>query len=134
MVDVRFINDTTPISVEGEQRQTTVNVMSRSSISNVNVNPTGHHNTLSNRDLPDQHPIDAITGLREALSNADKTFVFEQGIASDTWEIEHNLNKRPSVTVVDSAENIITAEVEYIDDNNVVVRMNGATTGFAYLN
>ena len=65
---------------------------------------------------------------------ADKTFVYEQGIASDTWEIEHNLNKRPSVTVVDSADNIITPEVEYIDDNNVVVRMNGATTGFAYLN
>lgn len=67
-------------------------------------------------------------------SMADKFLVFEQGIAADVWEIQHNLNKRPSVSVVDSAENVITAEVEYIDNNNVVVRMNGATTGKAYLN
>lgn len=62
------------------------------------------------------------------------TFIYEQGVASDTWEIEHNLGKKPSVTVVDSADNIITAEVEYINNNNIVVRMNGATTGKAYLN
>lgn len=62
------------------------------------------------------------------------TFIYEQAVASDTWEITHNLGKKPSVTVVDSADNIITAEVEYIDNNNIVVRMNGATTGKAYLN
>ena len=91
---------------------------------------TDDHNLLINRDLPDQHPISAITGLEEALA----TFVFEQGIASDEWVIEHNLNKYPSVSVVDSANNVITPEVEYIDLNNIVVRMNGATTGKAFLN
>lgn len=63
-----------------------------------------------------------------------QTFVYEQGIASAEWYITHNLNKRPSVTVVDSAENVITPEIVYIDNNNVVVRFNGATTGKAYLN
>ena len=91
---------------------------------------TDDHNALRNRDLPDQHPISAITGLESAL----ETFVFEQGIASDEWVIEHNLNKYPSVSVVDSANNVITPEVEYIDLNNIVVRMNGATTGKAFLN
>lgn len=95
-----------------------------------NLMGTRHHELLINRDLPDQHPISAITGLEEALS----TFVFEQGIASDEWVIEHNLNKYPSVSVVDSANNVITPEVEYIDLNNIVVRMNGATTGKAFLN
>lgn len=28
---------------------------------------TGDHSKLTNRDLPDQHPIESITGLREAL-------------------------------------------------------------------
>lgn len=95
-----------------------------------NLIGTRHHELLINRDLPDQHPISAITGLEEALA----TFVFEQGIASDEWVIEHNLNKYPSVSVVDSANNVITPEVEYIDLNNIVVRMNGATTGKAFLN
>lgn len=95
-----------------------------------NTGGTRNHSLLINRDLPDQHPISAITGLEEALD----TFVFEQGIASDEWVIEHNLNKYPSVSVVDSANNVITPEVEYIDLNNIVVRMNGATTGKAFLN
>ena len=62
------------------------------------------------------------------------TFIFEQGIAADTWTITHNLNKYPSVTVVDSANNVIEPDVEYIDDNSVIVRFVGEMTGIAYLN
>lgn len=31
--------------------------------------PFSDHTKLINRDFPDQHPIDAITGLQEALDN-----------------------------------------------------------------
>lgn len=92
------------------------------------------HDKLNHRDYPDQHPISAITGLEEALLNADKTFVFEQGIASSVWNITHNLNKYPSVTVVDSAGNEVIAEVVYTDTNNCVVTMTAAFKGKAYLN
>lgn len=95
---------------------------------------TRNHDELFHRDYPDQHPISAITGLEEALLNADKTFVFEQGVASDTWSITHNLNKYPSVTVVDSAGNEVIAEVVYTDTNNCVVTMTAAFKGKAYLN
>ena len=95
---------------------------------------TRHHDELDHREYPDQHPISAITGLEEALLNADKTFVFEQGIASDTWEITHNLNKYPSVTVVDSAGNEVIAEVNYTSMNTCVVTMTAAFKGKAYLN
>lgn len=67
-------------------------------------------------------------------SMKDKTFVFEQAVASDTWEITHNLGKKPSVTVVDSADNVFYPAVQYINENKLVVTMNGATTGKAYLN
>lgn len=62
------------------------------------------------------------------------TFIYEQAIASDTWEITHNLGKKPSVTVVDSADNVFYPAVQYINENKLVVTMNGATTGKAYLN
>lgn len=91
------------------------------------------HDKLSNLDLPNQHPIEAITDLRELLDRAD-TFVYEQSIASDTWEIEHNLDKFPSVTIVDSAGSVYYANVQYVDSNKIIVTMNGATTGKAYLN
>ena len=91
------------------------------------------HNVLLNRDLPDQHPIAAITNLQEIL-NKLWTFTYEQGVASDTWTITHNLGRKPSVVVVDSADNVFYPAVQYIDLNTLVVTMNGATTGKAYLN
>lgn len=62
------------------------------------------------------------------------TFVFEQGIASTTWDIVHNLNKRPNVVLVDSSGRQFEAPKDYIDDNHIVVTLQSATTGKAYLN
>lgn len=91
------------------------------------------HDKLRNRDLPDQHPIEAITGLDDIL-NKLWTFTYEQASASDTWRIVHNLGRKPSVVIVDSADNVFYPAVQYIDLNTVLVTMNGATTGKAYLN
>ena len=68
------------------------------------------------------------------VHTADKTFNFEQGVASARWEIQHNLKKFPSVTVVDSANNTVVGDVEYIDANNLVVTFSGAFSGKAFLN
>lgn len=135
MVQVRFINDTTPIEVTSETQETKIGVTSETQVKNIGVKSSAHHDDLTGRDLPDQHPISAITGLQEALVEvSDKTFVFEQGIASDTWIINHNLGKYPSVSLVDSAGTQFDADVEYNDENTCTVRMNGATTGKAFLN
>lgn len=88
------------------------------------------HDALKNRDLPDQHPISSITGLTEALA----TFIHEQGVASPVWNVEHNLNKYPAVSVVDSAGNEIIAEVTYLDLNNITITMTSAFKGKAFLN
>lgn len=64
----------------------------------------------------------------------DKHFLFVQSIASDVWEIKHDLNKYPSVTVVDSADSVVIGDVTYIDENNVRLTFSGAFSGKAYLN
>lgn len=69
MVDVRFINDTTPIRVTSETQVKSIAVKSSMG--------TDNHDELSNRDLPDQHPISAITGLQEALDNIPDDYVSE---------------------------------------------------------
>lgn len=61
-------------------------------------------------------------------------YIHEQGVASAVWAVQHNLNKYPSVTVVDSSENVIIADVAYVDVNTVKITMNGASKGRAYLN
>ena len=65
---------------------------------------------------------------------ATETFEFEQGEASDTWVIEHNLNKFPNVVTVDSAGRQFQAEVTYDSLNQVTISINGSTKGKAYLN
>lgn len=74
--------------------------------------------------------------LSQRIDNVvqDKTFIFEQGIASSVWVIHHNLDKYPSVSVVDSAGNEIIAEVTYDDTNTCTVVMAGEQKGKAYLN
>lgn len=67
MVDVIFVNDTTPIKVTSETQVKSVTVKSSTG--------TDNHDELSNRDLPDQHPIGAITGLQEALDNIPDDYV-----------------------------------------------------------
>lgn len=62
------------------------------------------------------------------------TFVFEQGIASSEWLIVHNLNKRPSIHLVDSSGREFEAVKEYINNNQVIIRLGSATAGKAYLN
>lgn len=63
-----------------------------------------------------------------------ETYVFEQGIPSDTWVITHNLNKYPTVDLVDSSGRVFQSEVDYTDTNSLVVYINGALSGKAYLN
>ena len=98
-----------------------------------NSQGTLYHDRLAHRDLPDQHPIEAITGLNDILGKL-WTFTYEQASASDSWLIVHNLGRKPSVVIVDSADNVFYPAVQYIDLNTVLVTMNGATTGKAYLN
>lgn len=101
----------------------------------VNEVMSSDHNKLTNRELTDQHPIEAITGLMEKLEEIkDKSFVFNQKTASNVWEIKHDLHKMPSVVVKDSADNTVVGEIEYIDTDNLRLVFNGAFSGKAYLN
>lgn len=132
----RFITDTSSVNVNPKQVEGSVSVKSGSMSGQVNVKTTvviTDHKDLCGRDLPDQHPIGAITGLEEALNRLD-TFIYEQAIASDTWEIEHNLGRFPSVEVVDTAGNKFFPAVQWINENKLIITMNGATKGKAFLN
>lgn len=65
---------------------------------------------------------------------ADSHFTFNQGIASASWSINHNLGKFPSISVVDSAGHQGFGSVRYVDANNLVVSFAAPFAGTAYLN
>ena len=68
------------------------------------------------------------------FNEGDKNFVFVQGVAATTWNVVHNLNKRPSAVIVDSAGTEVIGQINHIDNNSFDVLLNAATTGRAYVN
>jgi hypothetical protein len=62
------------------------------------------------------------------------TFIFTQGVASTVWNVPHNLGKFPSISVVDTANTVVTGQYEYTDNNNVILTFSAAFAGKAYLN
>ena len=68
------------------------------------------------------------------LSVPDKNYVFIQNAPSVLWTINHNLNKRPSVSVVNINNIMVYGDVTYIDDNNLTIEFSAGFSGKAYLN
>ena len=56
-----------------------------------------------------------------------------QGVASNTWNITHNLQFYPNVTIQDSAGNIVEGEISYTNSDSLVVTFSTAFSGEAYL-
>ena len=74
----------------------------------------------------------AVSGF--AVSSGDAHYAHTQSNATDQWVITHNLNKFPSVTIVDDGNNILITEVLYNSANQLTVLFNAAESGKAYLN
>lgn len=65
---------------------------------------------------------------------AGANFVHTQSVPSDEWVIKHDLNRFPSVTVVDSAGSVVCMEESYDSPNQVTLRSSAAFSGKAFLN
>ena len=67
-------------------------------------------------------------------SQGAPTFVFTQTVAATVWNVNHNLGKFPSITVIDTANTVVTGEYTYTDNNNVILTFSAGFAGKAYLN
>jgi len=64
----------------------------------------------------------------------DKAYVYTQAVPSTIWNITHNLNKLPSVTVVNINNVTVYGEVIYVDLNNLRIEFSAGFSGKAYMN
>jgi len=65
---------------------------------------------------------------------SDKSYVFVQGVPATTWTIQHDLQKFPSITVIDTADTVVIGQYTYINNNNVALTFSAGFAGKAYLN
>ncbi len=82
--------------------------------------------------MPNELHQETIEFLSQSVSS--DSFIFIQNDPSDTWIIEHPLNKRPSVFCEDLDGTDMEGTVEYINNFKIVVKWIAATSGKAYLN
>jgi hypothetical protein len=77
-----------------------------------------------------------LTMSATALSSigGDKTYTHDQVTPSALWSITHNLNKVPSITIVDSSGREVEGEVEHVNLNSVILSFGASFAGKAYLN
>lgn len=65
---------------------------------------------------------------------ADNYYIHEQNIAAEIWNVVHNLQKKPSVSTVDSSGVIVYGFVELLSDNELRITFKYPFAGKAYCN
>lgn len=81
----------------------------------------------------------SVTNLKEMLDQlvliaSRQSYEHNQTTAATTWNIAHNMGKRPSVTILDGAGDLSFGRIAYTDLNNITLTFSEAITGTAYLN
>ena len=77
---------------------------------------------------------DYFVSLLQLGPDVDKHYTHNQNNAAATWNVSHNLNKHPSVSVVLSTGQQGLADVQYINNNELTITLLSAQSGKAYLN
>ena len=64
----------------------------------------------------------------------NSTYTFIQSSAASVWTIQHDLERHPSVTVVDSSGNVVVGYINYNNINQITLTFTAPFSGKAYLN
>ena len=84
-------------------------------------------NTIETRSV-------SFEDLKKSIAS-NFTFIFTQGVAASVWDITHDMNKFPSVEVVDTGENsILGFQINYVNSNRLTLTFITPFAGKAYLN
>lgn len=95
---------------------------------------SNNYNDLNNKPSINNVVLEGNLSSESLGIIEDKSFVFNQNVASNIWLVNHNLNKFPSVSVVDSGNNVVIGEVKYIDENSLQISFSSPFSGSVYLN
>lgn len=113
------LGNQTPLSISTSEVKSSVNVEAQGF-----KTPTGTSTEI----------LMADGSVNSAASLGDKNYIHNQGSALAIWTINHNLDKFPSVIVIDSANSNVVGEIDYLSSNSLTVTFSGAFSGTAYIN
>lgn len=110
------------------------NFVEKTSSGNVNVEKGGTQVVSTNTfNYGGLFKITNNNGVADVISS-NFTFTVGAPSATATWNINHNLDKYPSVVAVNTNNEEMFGALTYVDKNNVTITFKSAVAGFAYLN
>lgn len=101
-------------------------------------NASGNYDVIHFQTSADQvitsDDLQFVTLKEKEQIGKSTTYTHNQLAAAKTWDINHNLGKFPSVSIVDSAGTVVIGDVTYVDSNNIQLSFTSDFSGVAYLN
>ncbi len=83
-------------------------------------------------EIPSSKLNEMIDGINTAASTSvSASYAFT---LSNLWVVNHTLKKRPTVTVIDTSNEIVVGVVSYISDSQLTISFSHAIAGTVYLN
>lgn len=125
---------TTEKSINGQLKTVTRNFLLSDLADFFSVNGLQKEITLTTNNTSGPATLNETTGVLNIPNYTDANFVFNQETPSTEWQINHNLNKFPSVSVVDTAGTQVFTIANYINTNSLTLTFSAAFAGKVYLN
>ena len=95
---------------------------------------TSNYNDLENKPKINNVTLEGNKTSSELGLTGDKDFTYIKSTPDSVWEITHDLDKYPSVTVVDSAGSVVMGDITYTSKSAIKITFSAAFSGKAYLN
>lgn len=65
---------------------------------------------------------------------SDAYYLHAQNVPATDWTIDHNLNKYPAITVIDSGGTVVLGQIDHVSTAQAIVRFSVAFGGQAFCN
>lgn len=75
-----------------------------------------------------------LDSLKGPAGEDATSYIHNQIVAAKVWIINHNLDKYPPVSVVDSGGNVVMGDIQYTSPNQCILTFSAMFSGTAYLN
>ena len=95
---------------------------------------TSNYNDLENKPKINNVTLEGNKTSSELGLTGDKHFTYIKSTPDSVWDITHDLDKYPSVTIVDSAGSVVIGDITYTSKSALTVTFSAAFSGKAYLN
>ena len=123
-------NNNIPNNVIINQEGDTVIYVTQDVANNVLVHEDTPNRVTVNQDEPNRIVLALGGSIGSTLTNRH---THTQNTPSTTWTITHALGGKPQVTVVDTGDNIVHGDVQYLSNTQIICSFSAPFSGLAYL-